>query len=71
MPAGPNSIVAFAGQDASGGAVEVRVDGGAFSRPVNGRVVKSPPPTGPARLRVSYAKNPGNPDVAKIERGAF
>lgn len=71
VPAGPNNIIAFAGEDAAGGLVEARLDGVAFSRPVNGQVVKSPPPTGPARLRVAYGQNPKQPDVAKIESGAF
>ena len=70
MPAGPNSVVAFAGQDTAGGIVEVRLDGVVFSRPVDGKVVKSPPPAGPARLRIAYSKS-SNPDVATIERGAF
>lgn len=71
VPAGPNAVIAFAGQDAAGGLVEARLDGVAFSRPVNGQVVKSPTPTGPARLRVAYSQSPKNPDVAKIENGAF
>lgn len=71
LPTGPNSVIAFAGQDASGAAVEMQLEGVAFSRTVNGQTVKSPPPTGPGRLRVAYDKNPAQPDVTRIAQGSF
>jgi hypothetical protein len=71
LPAGPNSLIAFAGEDATGGVVEMRLDGVAFSQVLNGQTVQSPPPKGPARLRLAFDKNPHDPDVAKIAAGAF
>lgn len=71
MPAGPNCLIAFAREEAAGGGVEMRLDGVAFSQVVNGQTVQSPPPKGPARLRLAFDKNPHDPDVAKIASGAF
>jgi hypothetical protein len=71
VPAGPNSVIAFAGQDAGGGLVELRMDGVSYSRPVNGQMVSSPQPIGPARLRLAFDQNPRNPDIAKIAQGTF
>jgi hypothetical protein len=71
VPAGPNSVIAFAGQDAGGSVVELRMDGVSYSRPVNGQMVQSPPAIGPARLRLAFDQNPRNPDIAKVEQGAF
>jgi len=71
LPAGPNSVIAFAGEDEAGSALEMRLDGVAFSQVINGKTVQSPPPKGPSRLRVAFDKSPRNPDVAKIQVGAF
>lgn len=71
LPAGPNSVIAFAGEDEAGRAVEMRLDGVAFTQVVNGKTVQSPPPKGPARLRLAFDKDPRKPDVARIAAGTF
>jgi hypothetical protein len=71
VPAGPNGVITFLGQDASGGAVEVMLQGVSYSREVGGKTVASPAPTGPAVLRVAYSQNAAKPDVAKVAPGSF
>ena len=71
MPAGANSVVAFVAKDKAGAAVEVRLDGVAYTTMVDGQQKKSPAAAGPARLRIAYALSPSRPDVAKIAKGAF
>jgi hypothetical protein len=37
----------------------------------DGKKIDSPPPKGPALLRVSYISNAANPDIYRIKPGAF
>lgn len=68
---GPGALIVFAGKDAAGGGVEVRLDGVAFDveqpgsqgRPEDKRERRIPPP-GPARLKLSIVANVDRPDVA-------
>lgn len=71
IPVGTNSVVAFVGKDKSGAAVEVRLDGVAYSKIVNGKPKTSAAPKGAARLRIAYSRNPGKPDIAVIAKGQF
>lgn len=71
VPAGPNGVITFVGRDASGGAVEVMLQGVSYSRDVGGKTVASPVPTGPAVLRVAYSQNAAKPDVARVAPGSF
>ena len=71
VPAGPNGVITFIGQDASGGAVEVMLQGVAYSHSINGQPVQSPTPSGPAILRLSYSQNITKPDKAVVAPGSF
>jgi hypothetical protein len=73
VPVGTNSVVMFLARGLTGGAVEVRTDGVGFTQreTADGAVVRSPPPTGPALLRVAYTQNTDRPDVARIQPGQF
>jgi hypothetical protein len=73
VPVGSNSIVLFLARGMTGGAVEVRADGVGFTRRESeeGPVVRSPPPTGPALLRIAYTQSTERPDVARIQPGQF
>lgn len=57
------TMLAFAGRDAKGAAVELTARG----LPV---AFGAPPPAGPARLQISYMANTGRPDVARVRAGA-
>jgi hypothetical protein len=73
VPVGRNSVVMFLAKDEKGSALEVRADGIAYEErqsvaqtPLAARV-----PTGPARLRVAYSRNPDQPDVNVVKPGQF
>jgi len=70
---GPNSLLLFAGVDARGAGVEVSAEGVSYemSGADAGANIASPPPKGPALLRVSYVRDVAHPDVIKIAPGAF
>lgn len=55
------TMLAFAGRDAKGAAVELTARG----LPV---AFGAPPPAGPARLQVSYMANSERPDVARVRQ---
>ena len=74
----PGSVILFAGRDASGAGIEVRVDGIALDvqRPLTatGAVAETDrraAPAGPARLRIAVAKRPDKPDVYRLAPGLF
>jgi hypothetical protein len=69
--AGSNAIVMYGAVDDAGASVEVRVEGIAFERTVDGKTVPSPPPSGPASLIVSYGRSVLNPDIKTIAPGMF
>jgi hypothetical protein len=74
QPTGPNGLLMFAAVDKKGAAVEVAADGISYQATPNtpdGKKVDSPPPKGPAVLRVSYIANAANPDIVRIKPGAF
>lgn len=71
VPVGPNNIVLLLGPDATGAAIEVRMDSVALQVKGKDGSISSPPPNGPARLRLSYAQSLEAPDVGKIADGQF
>ena len=68
-----NGLIMFSGLDDQGAAVEVAAAGISFTRtdPKTGVKTPSPPPLGPARLRVSYIANVLQPDIHQIKHGLF
>jgi hypothetical protein len=72
-PTGPNGLLMFAGVDKKGAGIEVAADGISYqaTKKEDNKETTSPPPKGPAVLRVSYIANAANPDVLKIKPGAF
>lgn len=67
VPAGPNTIVLFAGIDPKGAGVELDASGVALQ--TNGK--SQPPPTGPTLLRISYSADILHPDILTIPPGHF
>lgn len=67
-PLGPNGLLMFAAVDGKGAGLEVAVEGIRYTATAG---VPSPPPAGPAILRVSYLANAANPDVYRLKPGAF
>ncbi|HWY65579.1 MAG TPA: hypothetical protein VNX61_10220 [Rhizomicrobium sp.] len=72
-PTGPNGLLMFAGVDKKGAGIEVATDGISYqaTKKEDNKETTSPPPKGPAVLRVSYIANAANPDILKIKPGAF
>jgi hypothetical protein len=72
-PTGPNGLLMFAGVDKKGAGIEVATDGISYqaTKKEDNKETTSPPPKGPAILRVSYIANAANPDIQKIKPGAF
>ena len=72
-PTGPNGLLMFAGVDKKGAGIEVAADGISYqaTKKEDNKETVSPPPKGPAVLRVSYIANAANPDILKIKPGAF
>lgn len=71
VPVATNGIVLFLARDEAGAAIELRMDGVSYLIEGKEKSVQSPAPTGPQRLRLSYALNPEHPDVARIAAGQF
>lgn len=66
VPSGPNGLLLFAGIDPKNAIVELRLSG------VKVADDASPPPSGPARLRLAYAFTIGQQDVAAgVKPGSF
>lgn len=72
-PTGPNGLLMFAGVDKKGAGIEVATDGISYqaTKKEDNKETTSPPPKGPAILRISYIANAANPDILKIKPGAF
>jgi hypothetical protein len=72
-PTGPNGLLLFAAVDKQGRGVEVAADGISYqaTATADNKRTASPPPTGPAILRVSYIGNVVNPDIVRIKPGSF
>jgi hypothetical protein len=72
-PTGPNGLLLFAAVDKKGRGVEVAVDGISYqaTATADNKRTASPPPNGPAILRVSYIGNVVNPDIVRIKPGSF
>lgn len=68
---GPSSLVTFLGKDESGAAAEVRLDGVRLVDDTSGKPLNPEIALGPVRLRVSYAQNPNDPDVKRVNKGNF
>jgi hypothetical protein len=70
-PSGPNGLIMFAALDEKGAAVEVAVEGIGYQATTGGKTSAVAPPSGPAMLRVSYIANAANPDIYRVQAGAF
>jgi hypothetical protein len=63
VPVAPNSLLLFAATGEAGGAVEVRIDGIAYTAVTPTGMVASPAPSGPATLHLAFAQKDANPDA--------
>ncbi|MBX3501561.1 MAG: hypothetical protein KF889_19135 [Alphaproteobacteria bacterium] len=70
VPAGPNTLLLFAAEDAKTGAVQVIVDGVTLENK-GGKVETKPQRPGSLSLRVSYIADRLKPDIFKLEPGKF
>lgn len=68
---GDNALLLYTATDKKNAGVQVMVDGVAFQRGSGDKAVASPPPKGPASLRISYAENIDKPDVKTLKPGSF
>jgi hypothetical protein len=68
---GTNGLRLYAAADKKNAGVEVMIDGVAYQRTGGDQPVASPPPKGPATLRVSYAQDVDKPDIKALKPGSF
>jgi hypothetical protein len=68
-PTGPNALVLYAALDKKNAGVEVLIEGIAYQAGAD--KAASPPPKGPAALRILYMLNADKPDVKTIKPGSF
>lgn len=68
LPAAPGRLIAFAGGDEEGGGVEVQLAGVRYRLQAEQGLVEGPAASGPAILRVLYAQQVAQPDLAQIRR---
>jgi hypothetical protein len=70
---GPNGLLMYAAMDARGAGVQIVAEGISYqaTNKADQKAADSPPPKGPAMLRVSYAANAQNPDIVRIKPGSF
>jgi hypothetical protein len=69
---GANGLVLYRAADKKNAGVEVLIDGVAYQRTgADNKPVASPPPKGPATLRVSYTQDVDKPDVKTLKPGSF
>lgn len=71
-PSGPNALLLFAAVDQKGAGVELSIQGISYqTNTAGGGEQKTPPPAGPALLRIAYSGNAANPDIRRIQAGSF
>jgi hypothetical protein len=68
---GDNALVLYAAADKKNAGVQVMLDGVAFQRTTGDKAVASPPPKGPASLRIAYAQDIDKADVKTLKPGSF
>lgn len=68
---GANGLQLYAALDSKNSGVGVVVDGVSYSATGGDKPITSPPPKGPATLRLTYALNATNPDVKTLKPGSF
>lgn len=68
---GANGLVLYSAVDKKDAGVEVVVDGVAYQRTGGDKSLASPPPKGPATLRVSYTQDVDKPDIKALKPGSF
>jgi len=68
---GTNGLLLYRGVDKKNAGIVVMVDGVAYQRTGGDKPVASPPPKGPAMLRVSYLLDVDKPDVKTLKPGSF
>lgn len=71
VPVGVNALMLFAATGEAGGAVEVQIDGIAYTAVTPAGTVASPAPAGPATLHLAFAQKDANPDAYVIKPGDF
>lgn len=68
---GTNGLQLYAAVDHKNAAVEVSIDGVAYETGEGAKKVTSPPPKGPATLRVAYLADVDKPDTKALKPGSF
>lgn len=68
---GTNGLLLYTATDKKNAVVEVLVDGVSYQGAAGDKPVSSPPPTGPATLRVTYSVSPDKPDIKTLKPGSF
>lgn len=68
---GTNGLVLYAAVDRKDAGVQVMIDGVSYQSSGGDKPIASPPPKGPATLRVSYSLNADKPDVKTLKPGSF
>lgn len=68
---GTNGLLLYSAVDSKNAAVNVLVDGVAYQGSSGDKQITSPPPTGPASLRVAYLLSAEKPDVKALKPGSF
>lgn len=68
---GTNGLLLYTAVDAKNSGVLISLDGVEYHGASGDKQIASPPPKGPAVLRVAYALNATNPDVKTLKPGSF
>jgi hypothetical protein len=68
---GTNGLRLYAAADKKNAGVEVLIDGVAYQGTGGDKPIASPPPKGPATLRVSYTQDVEKPDIKALKPGSF
>jgi hypothetical protein len=68
---GTNGLLLYTAVDSKNAGVMVLIDGVQYQGKQGDTPITSPPPKGPATLRVAYAATIQNPDVKTIKPGSF
>ena len=70
-PIGSNGLMLYTAVDKKNAAVQVMIDGVSYQSNGGPKPVASPPPKGPATLRIAYALDIDKPDVKSLKPGSF
>jgi hypothetical protein len=68
---GANGLLLYTAVDRKNAGVQVMIDGVAYESTSGDKKVASPPPKGPATLRVAYSQDVDKPDTKALKPGSF